>query len=105
LDRTTLSLDQIKSLLPGLPDREGFSDRLYLCKTGPLTGQFAVDTIWDPAIDEQSMTVRMRLKSSNRSIVSVKSKTKVAPKNFLPRGTFKKYLSRKSIPIRHKSKL
>ena len=53
MDRTTLSLDQIKSLLPGLPDRKGFSDRLYLCKTGPLTGQFAVDTIWDPAIDEQ----------------------------------------------------
>lgn len=64
MDRTTLSLDQIKSLLPGLPDRKGFSDRLYLCKTGPLTGQFAVDTIWDPAIDEQSMTVRMRISTA-----------------------------------------
>ncbi len=64
MDRTTLSLDQIKSLLPGLPDREGFSDLLYLCKTGPLTGQFAQDTIWEPAIEEQAMTVRMRISTA-----------------------------------------
>ena len=64
MDRTTLSLEQIKSLLPGLPNRDGFSDRLYLCKTGPLTGQFAQDTIWEPAIDEQVMTVRMRISTA-----------------------------------------
>ena len=64
MDRTILTLEEIKALIPAMPDRFGFGDSIYLCKSGPLAGQFAIDTPSEPAIDEAAMTVRMRISTS-----------------------------------------
>jgi hypothetical protein len=59
--RTILTLDDMRALIPKMPDREGFSSSLYLCKSGPLAGQFAADVLCEPAIDTAAMSVRMRI--------------------------------------------
>lgn len=63
MERKVLTAEEVNALIPSLPDH-GYGDSLYLCKAGPLAGQFAIDTISEPAIDEQAMTVRMRISTS-----------------------------------------
>lgn len=64
MTRQTLTLDEINTLLPSLPQREGFSSSLYLCKSGPVVGQLAADVISEPAIDTNALTVRMRISTN-----------------------------------------
>ena len=60
MEKTILTAEELKALTPNLPDR-GYGETLYFCKSGPLAGQFAIDTVSEPAIDEAAMTVRMRI--------------------------------------------
>lgn len=64
MERTVLTLDDLRSLIPTMPDRGGFSSDLYLCKSGPLSGQFGIDTLSEPSWDTNTMTVKMRISTS-----------------------------------------
>lgn len=61
MQRTKLTIEELKKVLN--PTRAGGeAGHLYLCKSSPFGDQFARDSIFStPAIDEENLTVRMRI--------------------------------------------
>jgi hypothetical protein len=59
MEKKPLTIEQLRK---SLREKEGgFSNTLYLCKDGPMSGQMAYDVLTEPAIDIDKMTVRVRI--------------------------------------------